>query len=56
LVIIKFIIWFVPLFTGCVVVFFMLKPLLARRQKRAQPLALNPADNPLLYAFIEKNL
>ncbi|NOS70432.1 MAG: M48 family metalloprotease [Verrucomicrobia bacterium] len=54
LVIIKFIIWFVPLFTGCVVVFFMLKPLLARRQKRAQPLALNPADNPLLYAFIEK--
>ncbi len=54
LVIIKFIIWFVPLFTGCVVVFFMLKPLLARRQKRAQPLALNPADNPLLYAFIDK--
>jgi Zn-dependent protease with chaperone function len=39
---------------GIIVVFFMLKPLLARSPKRAQPLALNPASERLLYAFIEK--
>lgn len=39
---------------GIIVVFFMLKPLLAKRPKRAQPLALNPASERLLYAFIEK--
>lgn len=46
--------YFVPLFAGIVVLFFMLKPLLARRPRHAQPLAMNPADNPLLYAFISK--
>lgn len=39
---------------GVIVVFFMLKPLLAKSPKRAQPLALNPASERLLYAFIEK--
>jgi Zn-dependent protease with chaperone function len=52
--ILKFLVYFVPLFAGVVVLFFMFKPLLAGRPKRAQPLALNPADNPLLYAFIAK--
>ncbi|HEV2436869.1 MAG TPA: M48 family metallopeptidase [Verrucomicrobiae bacterium] len=52
--IVKFLIYFVPLFAGVVVLFFMVKPLLAGRPKRAQPLAMNPADNPLLYAFIAK--
>jgi Zn-dependent protease with chaperone function len=50
----KFLLYFVPLFAGGTVLFFMFKPLLAGRPKRAQPLALNPADNPLLYAFIAK--
>jgi Zn-dependent protease with chaperone function len=50
----KFLIYIIPLLAGIVVVFFLFKPLLARRPKRAQPLALNPADNPLLYAFIER--
>ena len=54
IVIFKFIIYFAPLFAGVVVVFFMFKPLLAGRPKRAQPLAMNPTDNPLLYAFIAK--
>lgn len=48
------IIYLIPLVVGTVVVFFMIKPLFAGRPKRAQPLALNPSDNPLLYAFIEK--
>ena len=50
----KFLLYIVPLFVGLVVVFFMFKPLFAGRPRRAQPLALNPVDNPLLYAFIEK--
>ena len=54
IMILKFLIYFIPLFVGAVVVFFMFKPIFAGRPKRAQPLALNPADNPLLYAFIEK--
>ena len=54
IMIFKFLCYIVPLFIGLVVVFFMFKPIFAGRPKRAQPLALNPADNPLLYAFIEK--
>lgn len=50
----KFFAYIVPLIVGVVVVFFMFKPIFAGRPKHAQPLALNPADNPLLYAFIEK--
>jgi Zn-dependent protease with chaperone function len=52
--IIKFLIYVSPLLAGIAVVFFMFKPILARRAPQAQPLALNPAYEPLLYAFIEK--
>src|SRR5687768_2496883 len=41
--------YFGPLFVGCVILFFMIKPLLARRSERAQPYALNPENEPLLY-------
>ena len=54
IMIFKFLIYLAPLFAGVVVVFFLFKPLLAGRPKHAQPLALNPADNPMLYAFIAK--
>lgn len=54
IIILKFMVYAVPLFAGVIVIFFMFKPLLAGRPKRAQPLALNPSDNPLLYAFIAK--
>jgi Zn-dependent protease with chaperone function len=37
-----------------VLVFFMVKPLFARRAPRAQPLAMNPALEPTLYAFIAR--
>lgn len=43
-----------PLFIGVVIVFFMIKPIFARRPARAQPLCLNPAAEPTLYAFIAK--
>ena len=54
IILFKLLIYFIPLFAGAVVVFFMFKPLLAGRPKSAQPLALNPATERLLYAFIEK--
>ena len=54
IMIFKFLIYFIPLFAGSVVVFFMFKPLFAGQPKRAQPLALNPSDNPLLFALIER--
>lgn len=54
ILILKFLIYFTPLAAGGIVVFFMFKPILAGRPKGAQPLALNPATERLLYAFIEK--
>ncbi len=44
----------VPLFIGVLVLFFMVKPLFARRPKHAQPLALNPGVESTLFAFIAK--
>ena len=41
-----------PLLGGGVAVFFMFKPLLARRPKHAEPIELNPAQHPRLYQFI----
>jgi len=43
-----------PLFIGCVLVFFMIKPLFAQRPKRARPLVLDPGINSTLFAFIAK--
>ena len=43
-----------PLFAGIVMVFFMIKPLFARRPDHAQPLALNPGAEPLLFAFVTR--
>jgi hypothetical protein len=50
----KGLLYIVPLFAGIVLVFFMVKPIFARRPKGAQPLALNPASEPALFAFIAK--
>lgn len=44
--------YFGPLFVGIVLVLFMVKPVFARRAPQAQPLAMNPALEPALYAFI----
>ncbi len=49
-----FLCYLIPILAGVVMVFVMLKPLFAGQPRGAQPLALNPSDNPLLYAFIEK--
>jgi Zn-dependent protease with chaperone function len=54
LYLVKLVLYFTPLFSGAVLVFFMVKPLFARRARRAQPLAMNPALEPALYAFIAR--
>jgi Zn-dependent protease with chaperone function len=50
----KAVLYIGPIFAGLVLIFFMIKPLFARRAARAQPLAMNPAYEPTLYAFIAK--
>jgi len=46
--------YFGPLFAGLVLLLFMIKPLFAGRAPRAQPLALNPGAEPLLFSFIAR--
>lgn len=50
----KVLVYITPLFSGLIMVFFMVKPLFARMPRQAQPLALNPGAEPLLFAFISK--
>lgn len=52
LFILKIIAYVGPIVGGAVAVFFMFKPLLARRPKHAEPIELNPAQHPRLYQFI----
>src|ERR1043166_4319370 len=52
LYLLKLLVYLTPLFIGCVLVFFMIKPLFARRPRHAQPLALNPGVEQTLFAFI----
>ena len=54
LYLIKLFAYLTPLFIGCILVFFMIKPLFARRPKRARPLALDPGINSTLFAFIAR--
>jgi hypothetical protein len=54
LMILKFLAYATPLVIGVVVVFFMIKPLLARRPRAAKPLALNPGAEPLVFVFVAK--
>jgi len=50
----KTLVFLAPLFSGVILVLFMIKPLFARRAGHAQPLAMNPALEQALYAFIAK--
>lgn len=54
LYVLKLFLYVTPLFAGAVLVFFMIKPLFAPRARRAQPLALDPAINATLFAFIAR--
>jgi Zn-dependent protease with chaperone function len=54
LYLLKLLIFLTPLFVGVVLVFFMIKPLFARRPRRSQPLALHPGVDAIVYAFIAR--
>jgi len=43
-----------PAVIGAILVLFMVKPLLARRQREAAPHSLRPEDEPTLYAFVNR--
>jgi hypothetical protein len=43
-----------PLIAGAILVFFMIKPLFARRTVTSHPLSLNRGEQPLLFGFIER--
>lgn len=43
-----------PIVAGSIVVFFMLKPLLARPARQPDPRVLEPAEEPLLHMFVER--
>jgi Zn-dependent protease with chaperone function len=47
-------VYFAPLIIGGVVLLFMIKPLFAPRRRDAEPLALDPKQEPLLFAFVKK--
>jgi Zn-dependent protease with chaperone function len=43
-----------PLVAGIVLMFFMVKPILARPSARRQPLPIDAADEPVLFSFIDE--
>jgi len=44
----------VPLVIGSILLLFMIKPIFARRPKPPPPIALEPADEPTLFAFVNR--
>jgi Zn-dependent protease with chaperone function len=51
---IKLILYLGPAVAGGILVFFMLKPLFARRAKKDEPLSLDPVKETLLFAFVQR--
>lgn len=47
-------IYFGPAVAGAILVFFMVKPFFAKQPKTADPIVLDPSQEPLLFAFVEK--
>jgi Zn-dependent protease with chaperone function len=52
--ILQLVLYLAPLLGGLIAVFFMVKPILARRAPHAQPLAMNPGAEPVLFTFVSK--
>jgi len=52
--ILRLIFYLGPAVAGGILIFFMLKPLFARRTKRAELPSLDPEKEPLLFAFVQR--
>jgi Zn-dependent protease with chaperone function len=50
----KLLMYFGPAVVGGLLILFMVKPLFARQARAAEPILLRPADEPLLFAFVER--
>ncbi len=50
----KLVLYLGPAVVGGILVFFMLKPLLARQAEPPKPVSLDPACEPLLFAFVQR--
>ena len=51
---IRLILYLGPAVAGGILVFFMVKPFFAAKAKRPEPITLDPAKEPLLFAFVQK--
>jgi len=51
---VKLVLYISPAVVGAILVFFMLKPLLARRTQPPPPVSLDPAREALLFAFVRR--
>jgi Zn-dependent protease with chaperone function len=51
---VRLILYLGPAVAGSILVFFMVKPFFARKAKGPEPLTLEPAKEPLLFAFVRK--
>ncbi|HEY7187857.1 MAG TPA: M48 family metalloprotease [Vicinamibacterales bacterium] len=51
---VKLVAYFAPAFAGLVLAFFLVKPVLAPRRRRAAPVLLERGDQPALFAFIDE--
>ena len=51
---IRLILYIGPAIAGGILVFFMIKPFFAPKQKGADPITLDPDKEPLLFAFVQK--
>jgi Zn-dependent protease with chaperone function len=47
-------VYVMPIVVGSILILFMIKPIFARRPKTASPVSLDPAEEPMLFAFVER--
>jgi len=50
----RLIVYLGPAVAGAILVFFMVKPFFAAKAKTPEPITLDPANEPLLFAFVKK--
>ena len=50
----RLIVYLGPAVAGAILVFFMVKPFFARKQKETEPVTLDPSKEPLLFAYVKR--
>jgi len=52
--IIVLLLYLTPAIAGGILVFFMIKPFFAAREKRPDPITIDPGEEPLLFSFVQR--